>query len=148
MAFKIRSYNSTDQLDILRLFRSNTPRFFDPSEENHLIEYLQNEIEEYFVVEINDEIVGAGGINYFLENRLARISWDMVCSDFQGKGVGYQLTQYRLDRLFLNNKIDLIVVRTSQFTFEFYQKMGFKLERIEKDYWAKGLDLYYMELSK
>jgi N-acetylglutamate synthase-like GNAT family acetyltransferase len=145
---KIRVYNSADYNSVLQLFRSNTPQFFDPSEENSLIDYLQNEIEDYFVVEVDDEVIGSGGINYFLENRTARISWDIVRSDQQGKGVGSKLMQYRIDRLYLNKQIENIVVRTSQVAVEFYQKMGFKLVRIEKDFWATGFDLYQMELKK
>jgi hypothetical protein len=38
-------------------------------------------------------------------------------------------------------------VRTTQLTDQFYAKMGFQLERTEKDFWAKGLDLYQMRMN-
>ena len=38
-----------------------------------------------------------------------------------------------------------ITVRTSQLAFGFYEKRGFELKGIEKDYWAEGFDLYRME---
>ncbi|MHA7057839.1 hypothetical protein ACWGOQ_0011500 [Aquimarina sp. M1] len=34
------------------------------------------------------------------------------------------------------------VVRTSQFASKFYEKMGFALVKIEKDFWVDGFDLY------
>lgn len=29
--------------------------------------------------------------------------------------------------------------------YKFYQKQGFVLKATHKDYWAKGIDMYYME---
>ena len=41
-------------------------------------------------------------------------------------------------------EIDAIIVRTSQLVFKFYEKHGFEVIEIVKDYWAKDFDLYYM----
>ena len=132
---------------MIELLSANTPDFFDLSEEKDLKVYLEKEVEDYFVVEENHELIGAGGINYFPEERTARISWDIVKPDSQGKGIGKKLTEYRLNHLKNNNKVDLIVVRTTQLVFKFYEKMGFKLMKVEKDFWAKGFDLYLMEIT-
>ena len=71
---KIRPYIQNDKVAVIELLRSNTPRFFDPTEEKYLIEYLNKEVEDYFIVEENHEIIGAGGVNYFLQEKIARIS--------------------------------------------------------------------------
>jgi ribosomal-protein-alanine N-acetyltransferase len=42
-------------------------------------------------------------------------------------------------------EIEKIIVRTSQITFPFYQKQGFRLKEKIDNYWAEGFDLYYME---
>ena len=88
----IRAYSITDKPKIIELLRKNTPEYFDSSEEKDLNNYLENEVEEYFVYEINSEIIGAGGINYFSEEKIARISWDMIAPNSQGKGIGKVLT--------------------------------------------------------
>jgi N-acetylglutamate synthase-like GNAT family acetyltransferase len=143
----IRSYTSADKNELIALLRLNTPRYFDQSEESEFAAYLDKHIEAYFVVEENGKIVGCGGINYFADMQLARISWDIIHPDFQGKGIGTKLTLYRIDQIRKNPAIRLIVVRTTQFVYLFYQKMGFELEKIEKDFWAKDFDLYQMTLD-
>lgn len=142
----IREYKHNDKSKIIELLRQNTPEYFDASEENDFENYLNNEIEDYFVYEVNSKIIGAGGINYFPEERLARISWDMIDPKSQGNGIGKKLTQYRINHLNGNPNIDLIIVRTTQLVYKFYEKMGFELEKVEKDFWAKNFDLYQMRM--
>lgn len=143
----IRKYTTKDKTKVLELLKLNTPEYFDPSEESDFNHYLDNEIEDYFVYEENSKLLGCGGINYFPNEKLARISWDMMHPDFHGKGIGRALVQYRLDHIKANPTIECIEVRTSQFAANFYAKMGFALESVEKDYWAKDYDLYLMKLK-
>ena len=143
----IRKYSHQDKTEVIELLRLNTPEYFDSSEEKDLVNYLNKEIEDYYVVVENSKIVGAGGINYFLSEKTARISWDMIKPNSQGKGIGMQLIKHRIDRIKQNNSIENIIVRTSQHAYRFYEKTGFKLEKIEKDYWAKGFDLYIMSMK-
>ena len=142
---KIQPYQSNDKKSVLHLFDLNTPQYFSLSEREDLIRYLDEEIEDYFVVISDGEIVGAGGINYLWEQNIARISWDMIHPDKQGQGIGSLLTKHRLSHISKNEKISLVEVRTSQHTHLFYEKMGFELKTTEKDYWAPGFDLYAME---
>ena len=141
----IREYSKLDKPEVIKLLELNTPEYFDPSEDVEFTDYLDNKIEDYFVVLRGSKIVGAGGINYFPDKNTARISWDMIHPEYQGKGVGKELIQYRIDLIKASSKnIELIVVRTSQMTYKFYRKMGFVLDKIEKDFWAKDFDLYQM----
>lgn len=144
---KIRPYIQNDKVAVIELLRSNTPTFFAPAEEKDLIAYLDKEIEDYFVVEENSKIIAAAGINYFPKEKTACISWDIIKPESQGKGIGKKLTEHRINYLNKNFKIDLIFVRTTQLVYKFYEKMGFKLMKVEKNYWAKNFDLYYMELK-
>ncbi|MCK0114431.1 GNAT family N-acetyltransferase [Gelidibacter sp. F63206] len=142
----IRAYKKSDRPEVIDLLRRNIPKYFDPSEERDLEKYLDDQMEDYFVYVEGFEILGAGGINYFPEEKVARISWDIVEPNAQGKGIGRKLTQYRINQLGENQNIETIIVRTSQHTFKFYEKMGFQLEKVEKDFWAKGFHLYQMTM--
>ncbi len=128
------------------MLKLNIPYYFAQSEESDFTAYLDNHAEDYFVVEENGQLIGSGGINYFVDDRLARISWDIIHPDFHGKGIGRKLTQYRIDHIKKNPDISVIVVRTTQLVYQFYQKLGFGLEKTEKDFWAEGFDLYQMTL--
>lgn len=143
----IREYNTHDIISLENLIDFNTPRYFDPEEKNDFLNYLQNEREDYFVVELDDLIVGCGGINYEENKSIGIISWDIIHPDFQGKGIGRELLNYRLELLKTNNTTKKIIVRTSQLTDKFYEKNGFVLTRVIKDYWANGFDLYFMEMK-
>ncbi|MEH0158605.1 GNAT family N-acetyltransferase [Limibacter armeniacum] len=143
----IRPYTTKDKQQVIALLRLNTPQYFDVSEEADLRHYLENELESYFVAEENNQVVGAGGINYFLSERLARISWDFVHPDVQGKGIGKALLLHRIKEINSHPEIETIMVRTSQLAYRFYEKVGFKLEKTVKDFWAEGFDLYQMKMS-
>lgn len=144
----IREYTDQDFEAVVQIFRLNSPRFFHPSEENDLIHYLKHEKEDYFVVEENGIVVGSGGINYCVgENKELRFSWDMIRPDKQGERVGSRIVEYRINWVKSHSKEKLVVVRTSQLAYCFYQRFGFKLQTVTKDFWAKGLDLYLMHLK-
>ena len=144
----IRAYLTSDKSAVIKLLQLNTPEYFDPSEVVEFTDYLDKKREDYFVVLRKSKIVGAGGINYIPDENTARISWDMIHPEYQGQGVGKELIQYRIGLIKASSKnIELIVVRTTQLTYKFYQKMGFVLDKIEKDFWAKDFDLYQMMLN-
>jgi [ribosomal protein S18]-alanine N-acetyltransferase len=143
----IRPYALKDKEVLLAILRLNTPRYFDASEEKDFVDYLDKDADNYFVVEEAGRIIGSGGINYFEDEALARISWDIMHPDFQGKGVGKKLTLYRIEEIRKKPAMHFIMVRTTQLVYQFYLKLGFELERTEKDFWAPGFDLYQMKLK-
>lgn len=143
----IRKYNPNDLKELVSLLKLNTPKYFLESEEADFIDYLKNHREDYFVFEENNTIIGSGGINYFPETHSARISWDIIHPDFQSRGIGTSLTKFRLHALKQNPAISSVTVRTSQLVFKFYEKMGFRLEKTEKNFWGEGFDLYQMTLE-
>ena len=109
----------------MELIRRNTPEYFAAEEEIDLSDYLDREIELYYVLVTNDRIVGCGGINFADDKTVGKISWDKLKS---------------IDR------VRKITVRTSQLVYKFYQKQGFVLKATHKDYWAKGIDWSMKEI--
>jgi [ribosomal protein S18]-alanine N-acetyltransferase len=144
----IRKFKIEDKEKVIELLRLNTPRFFDLSEEDDLQEYLVNESENYYVFEENNKVIGVGGINYgFDGGTTARISWDIIHPTNQGKGIGSKLTEFRIEEIKKKDSVKKIIVRTSQLVYEFYSKFGFEIDLVEKDFWAKDIDLYQMKID-
>lgn len=143
----IRIYNPHDKEKIIQLIQLNTPQYFAIEEEKELIFYLDNFSQQFYLIEKNNEILACGGINEVSENpNKMRLSWDIVHPLAQGNGFGTELTKFRIDQIKQMPYINTIEVRTSQLVEFYYQKFGFKTVEIIKDYWAKGFDLYRMEM--
>lgn len=142
---QIRKYKLSDYQAILDLLKLNTPKYFAEEEEKDLIYYLESHAENFFVLEIDHQILGCGGYNFSDDLSIGKLSWDIFHPQQQGKGLGSQLTQFRIAELKTYPNIKTISVRTSQLVYPFYEKFGFKTKEIIKDYWAAGFDLYRME---
>lgn len=140
----IRPYMPGDKSRVMALLRLNTPRYFAPAEETDLAEYLEGKRELYYVLETADAIVGCGGIN-FPDDATACISWDILDPAYQGRSLGTRLMRHRLSVLQSMPLTQRIIVRTSQLAYLFYEKQGFRLTQVTRDYWAEGYDLYHME---
>ncbi len=144
----IREYKTTDQIDVINLIRLNTPEYFAVEEEVDLKNYLENERELYYLLLFDNKIVGCGGINFADNNSIGKISWDILHPEYQGKSLGAKLLKFRIDKLKTIATVNRITVRTSQVAYRFYEKQGFELFEIIKDYWAEGFDLYNMEFKE
>ena len=145
---EIHTYTESDKTAVLNLLNLNTPQYFSSLEEEGLVFYLENEIELYYVVKIGDLIVGSGGINFENDKSIAKISWDIIHPEYQGQGLGTLLLNFRLKEIQNFKQVQTVIVRTSQFTYQFYEKSGFKIDKITEDYWAPGYHLYLMKLIK
>ncbi len=141
----IREYRSADKDAVLELIRCNTPRYFALAEEEDLSAYLDGERELYYVLLYCGKLVGCGGINFAEKGTVGKLSWDIVHPGYQGRSFGRQLLEYRIKKLQTIDGIRKITVRTSQLAYRFYEKHGFVLTGMTKDYWAEGFDLYAME---
>jgi ribosomal-protein-alanine N-acetyltransferase len=145
---KIREYTSADRESVINLLRLNTPVFFSADEEKAYRQFLEHETDFYFVIELDKKVIGCGGINLFDGNTTATISWDLIHPEYHGKSLGSKLVEYRLKIIKTISDVQNIIVRTSQHTDKFYEKQGFVLKEVVKDFWAKGYDLYYMEYEE
>ena len=143
-SYLIRKYLSADKVAVLNLIKLNTPAFFAEEEMEDLSTYLDKEVELYYVLLVDGEIVGCGGINFAENKTIGRISWDMIHPAFQGKSLGTKLLKHRIEVLRSIPTVQKITVRTSQVAYKFYEKQGFVLNEIKKNYWAEGFDMYNM----
>ena len=143
--FTIRKYDSNDLDQVINLIRLNTPEFFSAKEEPDLFNYLQNETDNYFIVETAGKITGSGGFNFRHSPTVAVIAWDIIHPEFHGTGQGSALVLHRLKLIRGLPEVKEVCVRTSQLAYRFYEKSGFVLREVIKNYWDEGFDLYRMD---
>src|SRR5690606_13632619 len=108
---KIRKYSPNDKAEVVNIFRRNIPQYFSPIEEQGLIEYLENDIDNYYVLLIDNNIVGAGGFNINDDTTNAVLAWDFFHPQYQGKGLGTALTDFRIKKIKEIKSITTVTVR-------------------------------------
>ena len=144
----IRPYKPIDKAHLLEIFKLNTPKYFDDSEIKDFEDYLEEKGDTYFTIEINNKIVGGAGYYVHKSDRSGRITWIFFDPGYSGQGLGRQVVDYCLTQLKKDNEVDKYIVTTSQHAYKFFAKFGYQINRVEKDYWGQGLDLYEMEMAK
>ena len=145
---EIRAYRIEDLEAVVAIFRSNIPKYFTPAEEAGLYEFLDGYSEDYYVVEVGGEVVGAGGIALNeLESPTVSLCWGMVHRDHLGTGLGRNLTEFRIKYAREKYGDVPLTIGTSQHTQGFYEKFGFRLTEYEKDGYGPGIDTCKMRLE-
>jgi predicted GNAT family N-acyltransferase len=140
---KIRPYTSEDLDDVVKLFRSNLGKYFVEAEEQELRGFLAEYSEDYYVVEIIDEIVAAGGIALNPDQTIS-LCWAMVRNDLIGTGLGRALTLFRMQKARKKWGDRPLVTSTSQHTEGFYKKLGFATVEHVPNGFGPGIDVCKM----
>ena len=145
----LRAYHPYyDRKRVMELFRKNVPDYFASAEELTFQNYLDQFADTYFIVENKHRIIGAGGYHLTDQPGTARLSWQFIDPAFHRMGFGKELTTYLLRVVSAIDNIQIVDVWTSQHAYRFYEKFGFGVKKIKKDYWGKDLDLYVMSMSR
>jgi ribosomal protein S18 acetylase RimI-like enzyme len=144
---QIRAYQPTDFEPILTVFRKNVPAAFHPTEADEYAGFLRTTTDPYFVAEHQQQLVGACGYYLAQDGQIAHICWILADPDAKGLGVGTALLQHTMDMIWGHSGVQLIHCRTSQVAYGFFEKFGFQRQYTKPDFWAPGLDLYFMTLA-
>jgi ribosomal protein S18 acetylase RimI-like enzyme len=141
----IQKYHSDYLKNCISIFQTNTPTFFAPSEQNLFQNYLlQKNINYYVLLNENTQIVGAGGYGYNNATKTIDLTWGMIDFNFHNKGFGTILLNYRISQISMCFPKTSISLNTTQHTFKFYRRFGFRVKKITENYYVKGLHRYDM----
>jgi [ribosomal protein S18]-alanine N-acetyltransferase len=142
----IRTYEPKDKLACLAAFKSNVPQYFTYDEVNKFDEWLDNMgTANYYVLEIEGKIAGCGGFAYTASDNEVRFTWGLVDKQFHKKGLGKQLFGYRIEKIKELYPNAPIALDTTQHSYLFFEKLGFKVEKITENFYAPGMDRYDMK---
>lgn len=139
----IRRYKPSDIEAVVAIFRSNIGKYFVEAEEKELREFLEAFSDDYFVIEIIDEVVAAGGIA-LNEDATISLCWGMVRTDLIGTGLGKKLTLFRMEKGREKWGDRPFVTSTSHHTEGFYKKLGFETVEHTPDGFGPGIDICKM----
>jgi N-acetylglutamate synthase-like GNAT family acetyltransferase len=154
----ILPYTALHRQGCMNAFLSNTPKFFTREEVDQFTEWLdylegaiqlyEGEDNHYFVVLHNDKVIGCGGFGYSPAKDQATLAWGLVHSDYHKQHVGSALLSFRLKKIADLYPTATVLLDTTQFSYPFFERHGFVIEKITKDSYAPGMDRYDMKWQK
>jgi ribosomal-protein-alanine N-acetyltransferase len=149
MISEIRTYTMTDKENIIGIFNSNCPKYFDKNDLQDLIDFLDNYADDYFkVLLINKEVIGCGGHYVKHTDKVFGIAWVM----FRRFSIGHinflkiatQFFNHILTNI-ENEKLNFdIVINTTQLLEKTFNKFDFRTETIIEKGFGENLDHYIM----
>lgn len=144
---QLRPFQPADKTICLAIFESNLPLYFVDKEQEEFSVYLDEEcIPNYWILEDNDKVVGCGGIYENFKDNSVGLAWGMIHNNSHKKGYGTFLTKFRVERMIEKYPTRIKRLATSQHTFPFYEKMGFKVTKITEKGFGEDIDRYDMVL--
>jgi N-acetylglutamate synthase-like GNAT family acetyltransferase len=150
----IKTYLPEYKEALLDIFKSNMPLYFADEELPLFSSFLDRDATErgpYSIVFEREEIIGCGGIalnqpTKYTNEQHVIMTWGMVNNKHHKSGYGKVLLLHRIEQAKAIYPGIKIALGTTQHTYQFFEKYGFKTVAYEKDHWGKDLDLYQMEL--
>lgn len=142
-----RPYTKEDYEKCLEIFRSNTPDYFGTHEEPDFVDFLERLPCQFFVVEIDNEIIGCGGFYINQEEHTAGLCYGMVTREYHKRGLGRYLLMKRLDAISHDPSAERILLDTSQYSKGFFEKLGFVVYEMIQDGYFAGLHRHEMALK-
>lgn len=143
---QLRTYTAIDRDACLSIFDSNRPVYFAAEERAEFENFLNDPRCDYFVIEAKSEIVGCGGFWLDREQGRAGMVWGMVRNNHHLQGIGSYLLLARLQTIGLQAPDTIVLLNTSQHTFEFYIRFGFEVQKITENGYGPGLHRYELSL--
>ncbi|MDF3029075.1 MAG: GCN5-related N-acetyltransferase [Fluviicola sp.] len=153
----IRLYNPSDRDACMNAFKSNVPKYFTLEEVDEFERFLTKLADPeaidnppYYVMELDDKLIGCGGFGKkdgIDGTACITFVWGLVSDEHHKKGYGEQLLKFRLTEiksLFPNRQV---ILDTTQFSFSFFEKYGFKTVKITENSYGEGMHRYDMVLG-
>ena len=153
----IRKYEATDKDSCMQIFKTNVPTYFTLEEVNEFERFLTKlsdpeatDNPPYYVMELENKLIGCGG---FGDKKgidgtdSITFVWGMIDRSYHKKGFGEQLLQFRLEEINAQFPNKPVILDTTQFSYTFFEKYGFKTVKITENSYGEGMHRYDMILE-
>ncbi|MDP9366856.1 MAG: GNAT family N-acetyltransferase [Chloroflexota bacterium] len=148
--FSVEPYTPNDHAACLRIFDSNTPRFFTREERSAFAAFLDALPGPFWVVhgQPDGDVIGCGGVSVTDEGRSAWLRWGMVAAEHHRQGIGQRLLETRLRWIATQPMVETIRVATTGAVSPFFARMGFEVVQVIEGYYGPGMARYDLELRR
>lgn len=150
----LRPYTPADKPACLIAFKSNVPVFFTEGEITDFANFLDSlprrlaeNSTHYYVLEVENEILGAGGFGDKDNTGSLSLAWGLVHNDHHKKGYGEALLKHRLEEIQRLYPSKTLVLDTTQHSYGFFEKYGFEVTKFTADFYEEGMHRYDMVLT-
>lgn len=153
----IRKYEATDKDPCMHIFKTNVPTYFTLEEVDEFERFLTKlsdpeatDNPPYYVMELENKLIGCGG---FGEKKgidgtdAITFVWGMIDHSYHKQGYGEKLLQFRLTEIPLHFPDKQVILDTTQFSYTFFEKYGFKTVKITENSYGEGMHRYDMILE-
>lgn len=143
--YKIRLFHPNDMFTIIRMASETLTEQYSPSIFNYFYETFP---QGFLVAEYNHKIIGFI-VGLKTDENKAKILMLSVLKDIRRKKIGTNLLKQILEEL-KKEKISSVELEVSKDNLEainFYQKHGFKIKEILKDFYQNEEDAYLMSIN-
>tara|TARA_B100000085_G_scaffold83653_1_gene75472 strand:+ start:293 stop:766 length:474 start_codon:yes stop_codon:yes gene_type:complete len=145
---RIKPYKQKYFDNCVDIIESNTPKYILPIEHLAFKNYLLKKNKTYFVLFNGFNLVACGGYGINDSQTKAGLSWGLVHRKHHSQGIGSYLLRFRIENIKKKYPSVNIHLDTSQHTYKFFERFGFKVRKISKDGYGEGLDMYDMILDE
>jgi N-acetylglutamate synthase-like GNAT family acetyltransferase len=136
----IRPYQPRDRASCIGVFDSQVPELLNSAARPRFESHLDRAAGPFFVMEHEDTIVGCGGYAFLPDQSAAALRWGMVHRGFQKLGFGRFLLLYRIREIGRNGSVGVVFAHSPRPSVGFFEKQGFRVNRVENDAYAPGVD--------
>lgn len=153
----IRTYEASDKEACMAAFKTNVPKFFTHGEVGdfeHFLDRMNDPAElsktPYYVMKLDEQLIGCGG---FAEKEgidgtnAITFTWGLVHRDFHKQGYGEELLRFRIREIKAQFPGRQVILDTTQFSYTFFEKYGFKTVKYTENGYAEGMHRYDMILE-
>ena len=148
LPMRIKPYKQKYFDNCVDIIESNTPKYILPIEHLAFKNYLFKKNKTYFVLFNGFNLVACGGYGINDSQTKADLSWGLVHRKHHSQGIGSYLLRFRIENIKKKYPSVNIHLDTSQHTYKFFERFGFKVRKISKDGYGEGLDMYDMILDE
>lgn len=139
----------SDREQCLRVFDSNTPRYFAPEERETFAAFLDALPGPFWVIKDQESrtVLACGGVTVTDDGHTAWLRWGMVDGATHRQGIGTHLLRTRLDWIHNQPTIDRVCVATTEPALGFFKRMGFSVISTKPHHFGSGMTRYDLERS-